>query len=624
MVRKKYIRIASLALSCYLLFALLLASFPSGYSCPYDDSTQLETSFEDFGCITLDADDIGTESATLRASITGTFLIGEEISYYFCYYTDENDLGTYNFTDPSYMQGSSSEMTIPERVYNLKSGELYYYEAHVTIIDTYYSLTGGQVCFLTKPLEPISANIINQTDSTISLSIEKATMGNGTNNSLYIRYGSNSYPGSICHDGFELYTNSETVEIDELKPSTLYYFFIWSNASDNGKFQHSNSYITISGTTSSDLILCGAPPYEYDAPSVVTNEASNVESTSATLNGYLEFDGNATTNCGFRYGKDSGKYCENITVEQIEEGSEFDYEISNLKSNYIYYYQAWANNSAGFSVGEELTLTTLTTKTDRPTGGNDNNGGSGDESDDEDLNDLDLINETIDNSTDNSTQLIENTDVSNDDTNTDFISAIGNLTDGKKSTVDVSNNKTFIKKVEVMPKIKINNVKISITNETEIKPSNVLKVPDIKDLEIEEENNNNVTIYRYVDIKLTSNETYVTEDGIYSMSFKFQVEKSWVKENNITVKSITMLRYHDDKWQKLDTEGVSDDATYYYFEAVTPGLSTFAVVGSNIVEKSEPHKESVQVPWIIIIMFIVVALVILSVVLVKKKYIYID
>ena len=37
------------------------------------------------------------------------------------------------------------------------------------------------------------------------------------------------------------------------------------------------------------------------------------------------------------------------------------------------------------------------------------------------------------------------------------------------------------------------------------------------------------------------------------------------------------MRYHDNGWQELTTTIVNEDAVYVYYEATTPGLSTFAI-----------------------------------------------
>jgi len=85
-----------------------------------------------------------------------------------------------------------------------------------------------------------------------------------------------------------------------------------------------------------------------------------------------------------------------------------------------------------------------------------------------------------------------------------------------------------------------------------------------------------------------------------------------------------LIRYHNSTWQNLTTTQVGEDDTYYYFDAETPGLSTFAIVGSQIVEV-QPYDTNVpEIPWALIILGVIFSTIILIIVLFKGKYIYRD
>jgi len=56
----------------------------------------------------------------------------------------------------------------------------------------------------------------------------------------------------------------------------------------------------------------------------------------------------------------------------------------------------------------------------------------------------------------------------------------------------------------------------------------------------------------------------------------FKVEKSWIKEKNVSEALVTLQRY-DKEWKSLSTEKVGEDDKYVYFEAETPGYSSFAI-----------------------------------------------
>jgi hypothetical protein len=95
-----------------------------------------------------------------------------------------------------------------------------------------------------------------------------------------------------------------------------------------------------------------------DPPIVTTNESTGVEETNATLWGYLNDDGNGITYCGFYIDTISGGTSTNNSVGIITKGSIFSNNSIGLTQGQLYYFRAWANNSAGFSDGSELTFLT--------------------------------------------------------------------------------------------------------------------------------------------------------------------------------------------------------------------------------------------------------------------------
>ena len=170
---------------------------------------------------------------------------------------------------------------------------------------------------------------------------------------------------------------------------------------------------------------------------------------------------------------------------------------------------------------------------------------------------------------------------------------IGNISVGEKVIVKSDKSEQIsIDSLEFVPSTDLKKVKFSVAK-LEDKPEEVTGEPTV-----------NGTIYVYLDIKLTSNDTYLHEEEFVSMKFKFKVEKTWIDENNIDKETVTLVRYHDG-WQHLKTILLSEDDDYVYFESETPGLSTYTVVGTQIVEASPALiKEKTVMPltgWIAII-----------------------
>lgn len=85
-------------------------------------------------------------------------------------------------------------------------------------------------------------------------------------------------------------------------------------------------------------------------------------------------------------------------------------------------------------------------------------------------------------------------------------------------------------------------------------------------------------VYKYVDITATN----VQSGDVDKVTISFQVEKSWVTANGINAATIALQRWADNKWNKLTSAKTSEDSTYYYFDAESPGLSTFAITGEKV------------------------------------------
>jgi PGF-pre-PGF domain-containing protein len=85
-------------------------------------------------------------------------------------------------------------------------------------------------------------------------------------------------------------------------------------------------------------------------------------------------------------------------------------------------------------------------------------------------------------------------------------------------------------------------------------------------------------IYRYLEVVKEN----ITDNDIGSVTITFKVEKAWITAQGIDENTITLKRYNPENggWVSLPTAKVSEDATYVYFSATSPGLSYFAVSGT--------------------------------------------
>jgi len=97
-------------------------------------------------------------------------------------------------------------------------------------------------------------------------------------------------------------------------------------------------------------------------PTVITNTASNITATSASISGNVTSDGGATVTArGFLYGTNSSNLTQ--TVQSGSGTSSFTSALTGLTPGTTYYYKAYATNSAGTAYGEVMSFTTVSVPT---------------------------------------------------------------------------------------------------------------------------------------------------------------------------------------------------------------------------------------------------------------------
>ena len=100
-----------------------------------------------------------------------------------------------------------------------------------------------------------------------------------------------------------------------------------------------------------------------DAPTVNTTAATDVSTTSATLNGTVEANGNTITAQGFEW-----KVTEGGSYTQVSaSGATMTYSLTGLTAGTGYTYRAFATTSEGTEYGSEVTFTTTSGSVTPPT-----------------------------------------------------------------------------------------------------------------------------------------------------------------------------------------------------------------------------------------------------------------
>ena len=134
-------------------------------------------------------------------------------------------------------------------------------------------------------------------------------------------------------------TGSFSKTISGLFASTTYYYKAYATNSIGTNYGEVKQF-----TTTAPVL-----------PTVVTNAASNITATGATLNGNVTSDGGATvTACGFVYGTSASNL--NQTAASGTGTGSFTKTLSGLVTGTTYYYKAFATNSVGTAYGEVKTF----------------------------------------------------------------------------------------------------------------------------------------------------------------------------------------------------------------------------------------------------------------------------
>lgn len=153
----------------------------------------------------------------------------------------------------------------------------------------------------------------------------------------------------------------------QAQPRPGYYFSYWSSG---GTRVSGNSTYTFISFVAQDLQLVAhfrlipPPTPVITLPSVTTGQATDITTTGATLSGSVTYAGGAScSQVQFRYRPVGTNSWQETAVQSgsWDSGSSFSAQVSGLKSNSDYEYQALAYNTAGWASGgiRDFSLTTV-------------------------------------------------------------------------------------------------------------------------------------------------------------------------------------------------------------------------------------------------------------------------
>ncbi|MFH1588184.1 MAG: PGF-pre-PGF domain-containing protein, partial [Candidatus Diapherotrites archaeon] len=94
--------------------------------------------------------------------------------------------------------------------------------------------------------------------------------------------------------------------------------------------------------------------------------------------------------------------------------------------------------------------------------------------------------------------------------------------------------------------------------------------------------------------------TLDNDTGLEKAKIKFAVTEEWLTNNNFEYTNIVLQRLVDGTWINLKTTYINNTDGYYYFTAITPGFSYFAITTQTEAETPtatpEEQEEDKQTP----------------------------
>ncbi len=196
------------------------------------------------------------------------------------------------------------------------------------------------------------------------------------------------------------------------------------------------------------------------------------------------------------------------------------------------------------------------------------------------------------------------------------VATIPSISTNGTANFSIAAEELSVTNMEIKASKTVSNVKINV-EKLEKKPVSVLNEPS-------------GIVQQYFEITRSN----ITASDISKVIISFKVEKSWLTSNNVNESTVSLQRYANDMWNKLTTKNISSDATYIYYEAESPGLSTFAITGEKkaavapLAEEKKPEEKKPFLEAIAkklsptqVVIGVIVAMVIIALIVffIKKK-----
>lgn len=275
---------------------------------------------------------IGTNRATLSGYINGNGSLINGWLEFPCYGAQYGNVYNVN----------SSSLT--SNIYSLNPDSTYTYCAVAQNVSTGVIVRGNQMSFDTDSdgnsnngsspsVSTYAATGVDQYSATLNGRVD----GNGTYTTRWFRYGTSTGYMNMTTSSVNNGSGSRSVSeyVSNLNPNTTYYYQTVAQ----------NSYGTIYGSTQS-FTTNSSWIDNSNQISVITTVATNVQQTSASINGLLMNTGSTSSNVYFEYGT-TPNFGLTTARKYLNAGTSIPFSdyVSNLSAGTLYYYRAVGENN---------------------------------------------------------------------------------------------------------------------------------------------------------------------------------------------------------------------------------------------------------------------------------------
>lgn len=191
----------------------------------------------------------------------------------------------------------------------------------------------------------VSINSESITSSYTAASVVCDFHSYSTFENVYIQYADNSSFTNYHEELMEKISDKYVVGLSYLEPNTTYYL----------RYIFKNRYSSFSPIKKGHLTTTASP----SIPIVITDSASEVSFTSATIGGNIISNGESEIKeCGIVYGLSSAPTIDNLKIPIKNVTSKYTLSLNNLDDGAMYYVRSYAINNNGISYGQEISFTT--------------------------------------------------------------------------------------------------------------------------------------------------------------------------------------------------------------------------------------------------------------------------